>query len=101
MKCPVLLAHGTEDEIVPVSEEHGKSMPTARTTRTPAIDAGQPQRVWRPGSLYRNGNRISDCAMRRAQKTAKGNKPMERVKGIEPSYAAWEAAVLPLNYTRL
>jgi hypothetical protein len=26
---------------------------------------------------------------------------MERVKGIEPSYAAWEAAVLPLNYTRV
>ena len=26
---------------------------------------------------------------------------MERVKGIEPSYAAWEAAVLPLNYTRM
>ncbi len=25
----------------------------------------------------------------------------ERVKGIEPSYAAWEAAVLPLNYTRM
>ena len=25
----------------------------------------------------------------------------ERVKGIEPSYAAWEAAVLPLNYTRI
>jgi hypothetical protein len=31
------------------------------------------------------------------RKTAWG---MERVKGIEPSYAAWEAAVLPLNYTR-
>ena len=27
-------------------------------------------------------------------------KALERVKGIEPSYAAWEAAVLPLNYTR-
>ena len=27
-------------------------------------------------------------------------KLLERVKGIEPSYAAWEAAVLPLNYTR-
>ena len=26
---------------------------------------------------------------------------LERVKGIEPSYEAWEAAVLPLNYTRL
>ena len=28
-------------------------------------------------------------------------KRLERVKGIEPSYAAWEAAVLPLNYTRM
>jgi hypothetical protein len=26
---------------------------------------------------------------------------MERVRGIEPPYAAWEAAVLPLNYTRV
>jgi hypothetical protein len=26
---------------------------------------------------------------------------LERVMGIEPTYAAWEAAVLPLNYTRL
>ena len=25
---------------------------------------------------------------------------LERVKGIEPLYAAWEAAVLELNYTR-
>ena len=25
---------------------------------------------------------------------------MERMKGIEPSTAAWEAAVLPLNYIR-
>ncbi len=25
---------------------------------------------------------------------------MERVKGIEPSLEAWEAPVLPLNYTR-
>ena len=26
---------------------------------------------------------------------------MERVKGIEPSYSAWEAAALPLSYTRV
>ena len=26
---------------------------------------------------------------------------LERVKGIEPSYSAWEADVLPLNYTRI
>jgi hypothetical protein len=25
---------------------------------------------------------------------------LERVKGIEPSLLAWEAKVLPLNYTR-
>ena len=29
------------------------------------------------------------------------NDAVERVKGIEPSYEAWEAAVLPLNYTRV
>jgi hypothetical protein len=28
-------------------------------------------------------------------------KEMERVMGIEPTLAAWEAAVLPLNYTRM
>ena len=26
---------------------------------------------------------------------------MERVMGIEPTSSAWEAEVLPLNYTRL
>ena len=30
-----------------------------------------------------------------------GGQAVERVKGIEPSYEAWEAAVLPLNYTRM
>lgn len=29
-----------------------------------------------------------------------GIETLERAKGIEPSYAAWEAAVLPLNYAR-
>jgi hypothetical protein len=31
----------------------------------------------------------------------RGSAIMERVKGIEPSYRAWEAGVLPLNYTRI
>jgi hypothetical protein len=26
---------------------------------------------------------------------------MERVMGIEPTYSAWKADVLPLNYTRM
>lgn len=30
-----------------------------------------------------------------------GSCDMERVKGIEPSPQAWEAGVLPLNYTRM
>lgn len=29
-----------------------------------------------------------------------GVKKLERAKGIEPSYRAWEALVLPLNYAR-
>jgi hypothetical protein len=34
--------------------------------------------------------------------TSQGDKfPLERVKGIEPSLSAWEADVLPLNYTRV
>ena len=39
-------------------------------------------------------------AIGEASLSAMEGKSMERVKGIEPSYAAWEAAVLPLNYTR-
>ncbi len=30
-----------------------------------------------------------------------GASALERVKGIEPSLEAWEASVLPLNYTRV
>ena len=29
------------------------------------------------------------------------NTGMERVMGIEPTFEAWEAPVLPLNYTRI
>ena len=25
---------------------------------------------------------------------------LERLTGVEPAYAAWEAAVLPMNYSR-
>ena len=41
------------------------------------------------------------CALiaRRIWKWLMGGE-VERVKGIEPSCRAWEARVLPLNYTR-
>lgn len=32
---------------------------------------------------------------------ASPDRKMERVRGIEPPYSAWEADVLPLNYTRV
>ena len=53
-----------------------------------AFFASDPRR----GALQSAGR----CSTRRARPSAR----LERVKGIEPSYAAWEAAVLPLNYTR-
>ena len=34
-------------------------------------------------------------------RTIKVRDDVERVKGIEPSYPAWKAGVLPLNYTRV
>ena len=36
-------------------------------------------------------------ALRRRYSISRG---MERAEGIEPSYEAWEASVLPLNYAR-
>ena len=40
------------------------------------------------------------CDIKNRRKQQKACGEMERVKGIEPSYSAWEADVLPLNYTR-
>ena len=70
--------------------------PTDRTERT------DPGRVWEvekarvgiPGIGGRKNGEIWKVAqINRLQK-------LERVKGIEPSPQAWEARVLPLNYTR-
>ena len=37
--------------------------------------------------------------MRRKRSDACG--ALERITGVEPAYAAWEAAVLPMNYIRV
>jgi hypothetical protein len=37
----------------------------------------------------------------RISRIATTAREVERVMGIEPTLAAWEAAVLPLNYTRV
>ena len=36
-----------------------------------------------------------------ADERVTGTRSLERVKGIEPSSSAWEAAALPLSYTRV
>src|SRR5215471_17280741 len=40
------------------------------------------------------------CVLRHCDMSATTQKRNKRVRGIEPPCAAWEAAVLPLNYTR-
>ena len=51
------------------------------------------------------GDTSNECALAAAHKKAPHGRcraaMMERMKGIEPSTAAWEAAVLPLNYIRV
>ena len=90
VSCPVLLAHGTEDETVPMSE--------AQEIYANRADK-QVHLLLVPGSHGEFGDLERYIGtMTEFLDKAMG---MERVKGIEPSYAAWEAAVIPLNYTRL
>ena len=55
----------------------------------------------------RPASRQSGKSMRELESTSSEDanrnvgKILERVKGIEPSYSAWEAAALPLSYTRI
>ena len=55
-----------------------------------------------PSGLNRNSarNRIKSTKLVKYVRTGDVQANLERAKGIEPSYAAWEAAVLPLNYAR-
>jgi hypothetical protein len=45
--------------------------------------------------------KLNSAETPRIQKSREMLKPLERVKGIEPSYSAWKAAALPLSYTRV
>ena len=66
-------------------------------------NARQPAATTRAGrsrSGHEITHEISNFASLRFPQRAWGCPGMERVMGIEPTLAAWEAAVLPLNYTR-
>ena len=46
--------------------------------------------------------RLAKKPRRKAGIRAKqGISELERLRGVEPPYAAWEAAVLPMNYSRI
>src|SRR5260221_6081685 len=53
-----------------------------------------------PGNLRDGLFERFDHRFKLANWRSNGPKNLERAKGIEPSYAAWEAAVLPLNDAR-
>lgn len=41
------------------------------------------------------------CNKKKATVCARHTVALERLMGVEPTYAAWEAAVLPMNYSRI
>ena len=43
---------------------------------------------------------IEDVRENKGMRYGRTHREVERVMGIEPTLEAWEAAVLPLNYTR-
>ena len=55
------------------------------------------RRRWRATSENRT---FRSSPQRLRQESNAPKKKMERVMGIEPTLVAWEATVLPLNYTR-
>lgn len=86
--------HGADGWRGPQLPEERTKVPVGRL-RDPALFA--PWRVmWRPvfpGCHYTFRRLRDPCRALRA--------PLERIMGIEPTFAAWEAAVLPMNYIRV
>ena len=51
-------------------------------------------------SITFDENPAGDCPAGESAPRAISGFSMERAKGIEPSYEAWEASALPLSYAR-
>ena len=62
---------------------------------------GTPGGARTPGLLLRRQLLYPTELLARMQYLAARPEGMERVMGIEPTYPAWKAGVLPLNYTRI
>ena len=63
--------------------------------------SGAPEGTRTPGLLLRRQLLYPTELLARMQYLAARSEDMERVMGIEPTYPAWKAGVLPLNYTRI
>jgi hypothetical protein len=70
----------------------------AQREKRPQMDEFQKRSSTLGAPSHRRPNFVGDDARRDSSGAAELK--LERAKGIEPSYAAWEAAVLPLNYAR-
>ena len=81
-----------------------------RSHKRPRRDSNPRPPPWQGGALtnwatrpYINGDgeiRTLDPLLARQVLSQLSYAPKERVMGIEPTYPAWKAGVLPLNYTR-
>lgn len=87
-------ATGRRDYVT--AEESGKE--PLSEERRPAQGA-MPLRGLAPAACLRRSV-VSHESWKHPGTTGEAREWMERVKGIEPSSRAWEAFVLPLNYTR-
>ena len=76
----------------------GFRRPGGSGTQQASSDAGTPRGIRTPDLLLRR--QLLYPAELLAHIHAPRPTDMERVMGIEPTYPAWKAGVLPLNYTR-
>jgi hypothetical protein len=78
---------------------HKKEPPTQRW----AVSSGADEGTRTPDLLITNQllYRLSYIGIQNGDAAVSVPFSLERVMGIEPTLAAWEAAVLPLNYTRI
>ena len=84
--------------------------PLACVPRPPSYVSRPPSYVPRKNSAENPAKRISaeseeipitaQFSPRGGNGAVMGISELERLMGVEPTYAAWEAAVLPMNYSR-
>ena len=69
--------------------------------KTPKLKPSAAGSIWRRRSDEVNERWRLFGTKKRRRERYEVRDDVERVKGIEPSYPAWKAGVLPLNYTRV